>query len=177
MVQEFVLQIKKMIERQIREVHTAMPGQIVSFDPETGLATVLPSMKFRKPDGTTVDYPQISGVPVLFPQGLGGNATIAFPVVAGDSCLIIVAEQSIDYWLYGQETDTDLAFDMTNAICIPGLFNTANPVVAEACSQNAIMVDLKGTRLTVRDGEVDIDAATVKVSGNLVVEGTVTSGQ
>lgn len=175
MVQEFVLQIKKMIERQIREVHTAMPGEIVSFDPATGLATVLPSMKYRKPDGTTVDYPQISGVPVLFPQGLGGNATIAFPVVAGDSCLIIVAEQSIDYWLYGQETDTDLAFDLTDAMCIPGLFSTANPVAAEACEQNAVIVDVKGTRLTVKDGEVDINAATVKVSGNLVVEGTVTS--
>lgn len=177
MMQEFVQQVRNLVDGMIREIHTAMPAEIVSFDTTTGLATVLPIMKFRKPDGSTVNYPQISGVPVLFPQALGGDAVIAFPVQAGDSCLIIVAEQAIDYWLYGQETDTNLAFDMTNAICIPGLFNTGNPLVADACSENAIMIALKHTRLTVRDGEVDINADTVKVSGNLVVEGTVTSKQ
>ena len=108
----------------------------MSFDPGTGLATVLPTMKFKKPDGTTVDFPQVTGVPVVFPQSMGQQATIAYPVKAGDGCLIIVAEQSIDYWLYGQETDTDLDFDLTNSICIPGLFAKANPVMAEACNGN-----------------------------------------
>ena len=177
MLQEFVQQIKKLVDRSIREIHTAMPGQIVSFDPETGLATVVPTMKFRKPGGGTVDYPQVSGVPVVFPQACGGKATIAYPVSAGDSCLIIIAEQALDFWMYGQMTDTDLAFDLTNAICIPGLFNTANPVMADACAQNAIIADVKGTRITVRDGEVSIDAPTGRVSGNLVVEGSVTSNQ
>lgn len=71
----------------------------------------------------------------------------------------MVAEQSLDYWQYGQETSTDLAFDMTNAICIPGLFAQGNPVVADACAQNAVIVDVKGTRLTVKGGSVTISAA------------------
>lgn len=177
MLQEFVQEINNSIKKEIQGIHTAMPGTIVSFDPGKMIATVLPGMKFKKPNGTTIDYPQITGVPVVFPQGASQQCTVAFPVKAGDGCLIIVAEQSLDYWMYGQETATDLAFDMTNAICIPGLFSTANPVVANACSENAIIVALKDTRLTVRDGEVDINADTVKVSGNLVVEGTVTSKQ
>lgn len=175
MLQEFVHQIKKTIDKAIREVHTAMPGEIVTFDAVTGLATVVPKMKFRKPDGKTIDYPQLSGVPVVFPQGWGGNATIAFPVKSGDSCLIIIAEQALDYWLYGQMTDTNLAFDLTNAICIPGLFNTGNPVMAEACQKNAVVVDVKGTRMLVRDGEIVLDAPTVKVNGNLSVRGKVES--
>lgn len=175
MIQEFVQQIKKMIDRQIRGIHTAMPGKIVSIDHETGLATVVPTMKFRRPDGATVDYPQLFGVPVVFPQGWGGKATIAFPVREGDGCLIIVAEQAIDYWMYGQMTDTNLAFDLTNAICIPGLFNVANPVLAESCKNNAVIVDVMGTRMTLRDREIVLDAPDVRVNGNLSVTGKVTS--
>ena len=83
---------------------------------------------------------------------------MAFPVKPGDGCLIIIAEQSIDYWLYGQETETDLAFDLTNAICIPGLFAKANSVVKAACDQNAVIADVSGTRLTIKkDGLIQAD--------------------
>lgn len=147
----------------------------MSFDPGTGLATVLPTMKFKKPDGTTVDFPQVTGVPVVFPQSMGQQATIAYPVKAGDGCLIIVAEQSIDYWLYGQETDTDLDFDLTNSICIPGLFAKANPVMAEACNGNAVVVDVKGTKVTVKGGSVQVDAGTITLNGNVTVNGNFTT--
>ena len=70
MMQEFVHETNKAIQEALKGVHTSMPGKIVSFDPSTGLATVLPTMKFRKPDGTTMEYPQITGVPVMFPQSM-----------------------------------------------------------------------------------------------------------
>lgn len=175
MMQEFVQQITDTIKENMQGIHTAIPGTIVSFDPATGLATVLPSMKFKKPDGTTMAYPQITGVPVVFPQVMGQQATIAFPVKANDGCLIIVAEQSIDLWLYGQETDTDLSFDLTNSICIPGLFAKGNPAVQAACSGNAVIVDVKGTRLTVKGGSVTIDAAEVKINGNTTINGNLTT--
>lgn len=126
-------------------------------------------MKFKKPDGTTIDYPHITGVPVVIPQAMGQGATIAFPIKTGDGCLIVVAEQSIDFWLYGQETDTDLDFDLSNSICIPGLFPYANPVLADACNSNSVIVDVRGTRLSVHSGMVEI-------IGNLSVRGSITAG-
>lgn len=175
MLQEFVQEINNSIKKEIQGIHTAMPGTIVSFDPGKMIATVLPGMKFKKPNGTTIDYPQITGVPVVFPQGASQQCTVAFPVKAGDGCLIIVAEQSLDYWMYGQETATDLAFDMTNAICIPGLFSNTNAAVEAACSANAVVIDAKGTRITVKSGSVEIEAAEVKINGNLTVSGSVQS--
>ena len=172
MMQEFVQGIQNTVQRGLRGIHTAMPGRIVSFDAAKGIATVKPAMKFKKPDGKTMDFPQVTGVPVVFPQGAGQGATIAFPVKPGDGCLLVVAEQSLDYWQYGQETSTDLAFDMTNAICIPGLFAQGNPAVADACAQNAVIVDVKGTRLTVKGGSVTISAPEVTVEGNLTVTGS-----
>lgn len=100
MMQEFVQQISDTVKRGIRGIHTAMPGKVLAFDPAKCIATVQPAMKFKKPDGKTMDFPQITGVPVVFPQGAGQNAVVAFPVKAGDGCLIVVAEQSLDYWQY-----------------------------------------------------------------------------
>lgn len=175
MIQEFIESLRKMMDAKINEIHTTMPGKIVSFDTTTGLATVLPTMRFKMKNGTTLPYPQITGVPVLFPQVSGQQATIAFPVKAGDGCLIFIAEHSIEYWLYGQETDTDLSFDLTDAFCIPGLFQAANPVVARACSENAIIVAVKGTEVAVRNDEVAVTATNIRLNGSVQVDGSITA--
>ena len=175
MLQEFVESIRKMVDAKINEIHTTMPGKIVSFDTATGLATVLPAMRFKLKDGTTVPYPQITGVPVLFPQGCGQQATIAYPVKPGDGCLIFIAEHSIEYWLYGQETDTDLSFDLTDAFCIPGLFQAANSVAERACRENAVIVAVKGTEVVVKKNEVAINAPNILLNGDVQVNGSVTA--
>lgn len=164
MMQEFVQRINDASNEAVEKIHTAMPGKISSYDASKGVATVQPTMKFKKPDGNTIDYPQITGVPVLIPQTMGQSATIGFPIKEGDECLIVVAEKSIDYWMYGQETDTDLSFDLTDAICIPGLFAKANSVEKEACDNNAIIIDVKGTRITVKDKNVIVDSDNVTVN-------------
>ena len=176
MLQEFVEQLGKNTESAIREIHTAMPGKVIAFDSAKGTASVQPIMKFKKPDGEMIDYPQLTGVPVVFPQALSQQATLAYPVKEGDGCLIIVAEQSIDYWMYGQETNTDLAFDLTNAICIPGLFRQPSALVQEACRKNAIIIGVQETKLSVGQGYIEISAPEVRMSGNLTVSGNIDSG-
>lgn len=175
MLQEFTQAVKDSVKKGISGIHTAMPGEILAYDSTTGLATVQPVMKFKKPDGTTIDFPQITGVPVLFQQGAEQGATLAFPVQAGDGCLIIVGEQSLDYWMYGQETSTDLAFDMTNAMCIPGLFKKPNAVVAEACEKGAVIIDAKGTRLVIKSGAIEIESTNIQLNGNVTVNGNFTA--
>lgn len=164
MLQEFVKSVNDAAEEATDNVHTAIPGTISSYDASSGLAEVMPTAKFKKPDGTSIDYPKVTGVPVVIPQTMGQQATIGFPIKAGDGCLLVFAEKSIDYWMYGQETDTELSHDLTNAICIPGLFSQANSVEKEACDQNAIIVDVKGTRITVKDKNVIVYSDNVTVN-------------
>lgn len=175
MMQEFVQQITNNMNEAIRGIHTAMPGKILSFDPSNGLAVVKPTMKFKKPDGSTMAFPQVTGVPVVFPQVMNQQATIAYPIKSGDGCLIIVSEQSIDYWMYGQETGTDLAFDLSNSICIPGMFVPANDTMQEACNNNAVIVNVSGTKLTVKSGLIQMDASEVVINGNATVKGNFTT--
>ena len=175
MYQEFVQEMHDTIRGMIEEIHTAIPGEIVAFDADKGLATVRPIMKYRKPDGESIDYPNISGVPVVIPQASGQAVTIAFPIKSGDGCLLIVSEQSLDLWQYGQETATDLKYDLTNAICIPGLFSKPSDALKLACSENAAVIDTGGTRLAVKNGSVQIDAATITLNGNVSVNGNFTT--
>lgn len=164
MMQELVNQVKKTAKKATEEMHTAVPATIKSYDPSTGLASVQPVAKFKKPNGETMDYPSISGVPVVSPQS--ANVTIAFPIKAGDGCLLVFGEKSLDYWLYGKETDTELSFDLSNAVAIPSLKNTGSPAMQKACSENAVVLQSGGTTLTVKSGEVVID-------GNLTVNGKI----
>ena len=70
MMQELVNQVKKTAKKATEEMHTAVPATIKSYDPSTGRASVQPVAKFKKPNGETMDYPSISGVPVVFPNTL-----------------------------------------------------------------------------------------------------------
>lgn len=164
MMQEFVQSVKDTAQEAVNNIHTCVPASVVSFDPGTGMAVVQPKAKYKKPDGETMDYPQVSGVPVVFPQS--ANVTIAFPVKAGDDCLLVFAETAIDYWLYGQETDTDLKFDLSSGIAIPSLKTTGNSAMEKACEEDAVVLQSGSVTLTVKSGEVVID-------GNLTVNGRI----
>lgn len=166
MMQEFVDSVKKTAQKAVGEIHTAVPAVITAFDAGSGLATVQPKAKFKKPNGETMEYPSISGVPVVFPQSQ--NVTIAFPIKSGDGCLLVFGEKSLDYWLYGKETDTELNFDLSNAIAIPNISVSGNAAMQTACSEDAVVLQSGGVSLKVKNDAVHI-------IGDLKVEGTITS--
>ena len=170
MVHEFVQQIKNTMQEVLTNVHTALPAKIVSVNTKDGLATVQPTVKRTLSNGTSLDYPQISGVPIVLPQGAGQLVSIAVPVKSGDSCLLIISEQSLEYWLYGRETDTTLLFDLSNAICIPGLFQKPPDSFAAACSNNAVIIDAGNTRIITKSTGVIVDGS-LTITGNLTVNG------
>ncbi|MCD8397526.1 MAG: hypothetical protein LUD12_10185 [Lachnospiraceae bacterium] len=175
MQQELVQRIIDTIQECLSDIHTAVPAEIVSIDRSTGLATVLPTMKKVMSDGSKIAYPEISGVPIVFPQGAGQNVSITFPVNAGDKCLLIISEESLEYWLYGMETDTTLLFDITNAICIPGMFQSPPSTLYDSCDNNAIIMLAGGTKVTIKDDGVTVDGD-VKINGKLTATGYVYLG-
>ena len=64
---------------------------------------------------------------------------------------------------------------MSNAVAIVGLFAKGNSVMEEATSSSAVIVDVKGTRVKVQGGLVQIDAAAVKINGNVTITGDLTT--
>lgn len=178
MMQEFVDQINKSARSATEDMHTALPGEIKSYDPDKGVATVLPKAKFTKPDGSMMDFPEISGVPVMFPQSK--NVTIAWPIKKGDECLLVFSEQALDYWMYGKETDTKLKFDLTNAIAIQNLTSGGNSTMKLACDEDAVAIAAGDTTVKITPSTVQAEVGGtvltvspdgVTIEGKLTVKG------
>lgn len=127
--------LQKFFDSRTADMHTAIPGRIVEYDPVRQEAVVQPLIKRRYYDASgnpngVVDQPAIVAVPVVFPSAAGG--IISFPIKKGDSVLIIFSEVSIDSFNFSDGTatvdpDDNRQFSYADAIAIPGLspFNVA----------------------------------------------------
>lgn len=153
MKQEFVQAVEDTIHSVLQEMHTAMPGKIISYD--AGFVSVQPAVKYKTPDGKKLDYPVLSNVPVVI--SCGGNSAVAFPIKPGDDCLIIIAEQALDGWLADADDDTELKYDLTNAICIPGLCKTSVEAQEEANSKGTIVIRCPPGSAVRVYGDLDVD--------------------
>lgn len=186
MMQEFVQQLEDAMTEKVNGIHTAIPGTITDYDAGSGMAEVKPEGTMKMPDGKKLHYPSVSGVPVVFPQGAGQKAVIAFPVKAGDGCLLILCENDIQSWLSGTEEDNGgnrMKFDLTNGICIPGLFHTGSDAAQQAAEDEAIVINMgkstivmqeDSTKLSCSGKEITITQSGIKIEGNVVVHGTIT---
>ena len=74
-----VLALKKEI---FSSLHCAMPGNIVSYDPEMNMAVIQPA---------GVNLPVLQDVPVFMP--------VELEVIHGDPCLVVFTDFDMDHWL------------------------------------------------------------------------------
>jgi hypothetical protein len=156
MIQEFTEEVKNVILDKLRDVHTMIPGRIVTFDPDKCEASILPFGKFKKPDGSMMDYPQLNEVPCYIMQGSEQTATVVFPIKPGDECIVLFSEQALDTWRTKAASNTDLKFDLSNASAIVGMFSKPNPLVKEACADNSLIIEKDGERVRLKKGETYI---------------------
>ncbi len=72
-------------------LHCALPGVVVSFDPETQTAEIQPAVR-----AGSLIFPVLPDVPVFFPGSR--ESAITWPVSPGDECLVVLADVDIDAW-------------------------------------------------------------------------------
>jgi hypothetical protein len=166
------------------EIHTAMPGKIVSFDPAKMTARVQPAIQAmqRQEDGTEkpVTIAEIHDVPVHFPGG--GGHTLTFPVKAGDECMIQFAERSLDAWhdQGGVRPPTDKRMhDINDAVCHVGIRSQKNlPQGGASASTTQLRSDdgatliemgAAGVRM-VTSAKVRMECARLEVTGEIVAK-------
>ena len=69
-------------------LHCALPGNVLSFDPETQPAEIQPAVK---------NFPTLPDVPVFMP--------VPFEVNPGDACLVVFADRAFDAWFETGDPD------------------------------------------------------------------------
>lgn len=138
--------LRTAIAAALANVWTALPAQVVSFDPDAVTVVVQPTIKATVTghDGSTAEValPVLPDVPVVFPRG--GGCTLTFPVQAGDECLVVFAARSIDGWwqLGGVQQQTDArSHDLSDGFAILGPQSQAKKIAGISTNSTQLRSD------------------------------------
>ena len=166
--------IKRGIDNRLKDVHTSMPGIVVSFNATNQTASVQPAIKrifvSEDIDGKEIlapaDLPVLINVPVQYPRG--GGYSMTFPVTKGDECLLVFCERSIDNWFRTGEVKEPLHkrfHNLSDATVFVGLSSQNNTVPNYNTSEVEIKKDDGSAIITISQDEI-----TVKTTGTTIVD-------
>lgn len=149
--------VKTVVNDAVRNLHTCIPGHILSYNSETQRATVQVAIKRQDFDGNTYQVPEITEAPVQFPRG--GGYSIVFPLSEGDDCLILFSERALDNWKTNggiQEPSKVIRFhDYTDAIVIPGVYPSTTSQSIDAGDETGLVVQSDDVKILIgSDGKI-----------------------
>lgn len=148
--------IKDAIEARLVDVHTALPGTIQSYDPAKQMANVQPNIQRKYSSGKITSLPVINNVPVVHPRG--GKAAILLPLKAGDPCLLVFSERSLDIWKSkgGQVDPQDTRkHTLSDAFCIPGGSDFGTAIAGDA--SDLILINDKSKVTQKAGGQIKVE--------------------
>lgn len=80
----------------VRGLNCMLVGEIAAYDAATNTAQVQIALERQLIDGRTIPFPILTDCPVVYLNG--GGAFLSFPITAGDPCMVIFSDRSIDEW-------------------------------------------------------------------------------
>lgn len=163
---------------QMNQMFTAQVGRVLSVDLERQCIDAQILVDKVTTDGGVQPYPPLMSVPLIYPASK--KAMVSFPVLPGDTVLLVFCQRSIDRFKLGSTTNlppaTSRKYSINDAIAIPGVFTLdGTPSKSSARSlphatEDLCLINNIGTQeCQVRikaDGGIDIDTrgAPVKIS-------------
>ena len=163
-------EIDSFVSKKINKVNTAIPGTIQSYS--SGRAIVKPQGTIQYDDGRELEYPLIYNVPIIFPTGMSGSAGITFPIKSGDGCLLVFSQNNMQTFLSKTSTDDQRHFQLSDAICIPGLYTGVFAAVES--NANDVCLFNGGSKISLGSGGMQgnlSDGTTFSFTGNDLIVG------
>ena len=190
--------LKALIDREIADVRTAIPGRIVSFDAATQLATVRPLIRRRVTVGANVenvDMPEIQRVPVVMPHSQTAGFSVTMPVREGDDVMLTFSDRSIDTWVQDGD-DQDIPepvasrhHDISDAIAVIGCTPENRAISGYfgggiqirngdgsrhvEVTDSTVVIQAESVTITVANDNVEIESPVTRISGDVIVGGDV----
>lgn len=176
--------LERVKDKSVANARTALPGVILSFDPDTVTCSVALCSKSSKPvpyedisKTESMDFPLPVDLPVVFPRG--GGCTLTFPVKAGDECLVVFSDRCIDFWWQNggvQELVDWRSHDLSDAFVIPGPQSQAKKISGISTTAAQLRTDDGSAFIELAPGgAVNITSPQITFNGPLQVNGTITS--
>lgn len=160
-------------------------GQVTAFDGAKKTATIQILFKRQLPDGTAVSYPVLLDCPVFTLQGGGGF--LQMPIAAGDQCIVLFSDRSIDNWFQnGTQAvpSSTRMHDMSDAIALVGInpLNSSLPTYPT----NKVVLSYMGSKFELTStgwnfigtgsAEIDLAGTIVTIKNNVTTLLTLLNG-
>ncbi len=148
--------VRKISKSTSSNIKVCLPGIVQEYDFKTQRASIKIDIKEVFEDGSDIDYPVITGVPVIFTAT--SLASITIPVTQGDSCLVLFADRDISNWLLGasgEKPNTIRMHNLSDAIAIIGLMQYSK--VNNAENNDDLLIRYKNGKIRIKDsGKIEI---------------------
>ena len=159
--------------QSIKNVHTALPGIVSSYDRATKRAVVQPALNIRATSGQMIARAPVVDVPVIFPAG--GSFIIQFPLTAGDAVMLIVSERGLDQFKQGfvvSNPPARVCMRESDAVAIPGFGESTN----QPADNDALTIQTADgeTYISLKPDDIRVKAATITLEGDVTVDGIFT---
>jgi hypothetical protein len=122
-----------------KELNCHLVAQVESFDKAKNTITARASIKRAYSNGTEVEFPLFTDVPVMTLSG--GGAFISMPITKGDWCLLMFNDRDIDSWWYSGTVavpNSPRLHSLSDAIALVGLTPATE---AFALVDDAVLMD------------------------------------
>jgi hypothetical protein len=134
--------VKKNVMRSLR---CCVPGNVTAFYPAAMTADIQIALLQQNSDGSSSTYPQLLGCPVVTLQG-GGTTPVAaaFPIKAGDQCLVFFADRCIDAWFKTgtpQQLPNLRMHDLSDGFALVGVNSLNHPLVLSLLATEGGLAD------------------------------------
>ena len=181
---DFTSALDFVIEQRVKDIHTALPAIVETYDATTRRVRVKPAIRIAMSDGTFREHAPIINVPVIFP--CAGGYTMTMPLRANDAILLIFSMRGLAAFKKSfTEVNPTLThiLDKRDAIAIPGfgdlvitLSNTTGITLQTNDGERYITISDDEIQMRhAREAFVKINDEGIRIKGNLTVEGNVSS--
>jgi hypothetical protein len=154
--------IRLALDTRQRNMHTALPGAIVSYDAGTQTASidllVELSVPSRSKGHAYERIPTLHGVPIGHPRG--GGFVMHFPLVPGDHVWVMFSERSLDEVIKNGSRSQPRDLRMHN-------LSFAYAIPASSPAQRAALEDMPADALVI--GREDDDECQIRISSDGIV--------
>jgi hypothetical protein len=152
---EYAELVRRAIEARVSNIHTAIPGKVVSYDDQAQTADIEPQLRYN---GEVL--PVVQKVRVGWPRG--GDGYIVFPMAAGDFGLLICCERDITAWVTsGEAQDPGYVgkHALGSAVFYPGIYPNGHDLAVTSGST------------VLGGGTVEVDADSVLLGSAAAADG------
>lgn len=164
--------LEEAIWKVLCNVHTALPGTIRDYDPESTTATIQPGFKRKyKNQEKAITLPLLHDVPVLIPRF--GDIVIRPPKanLIGSNVMLLIAERSLDSFMQSgepSELTSYRKFSLSDAVAICGLTTEANPLKTPGDDESFVIAKGKSYMEITKNGKFKLQSGEVELLKDVI---------